>query len=116
MWCEISQAVDLMQALRARGLSLVDALSLLDSGPAMRFSVRFGRTGWSTGDRLFYECEVGAAQNASVTALSGNLTVPCCMLACALSCRAPALKVADALLAGCYIFIHCNQSGRTGDG
>ena len=58
MWCEISQSVDLVRELRVRGLSLPDALGLLDSGLPMRFEVAFGQTGWSTGNRLFYECEV----------------------------------------------------------
>jgi hypothetical protein len=57
-WCEISQSVDLVRELRVRGLSLPDALALLDGGPPMRFEVAFGQTGWSTGNRLFYECEV----------------------------------------------------------
>jgi hypothetical protein len=58
VWCEISQSVDLVRELRVRGLSLPDALSLLDGGLPMRFEVAFGQTGWSTGNRLFYECEV----------------------------------------------------------
>jgi hypothetical protein len=59
VWCEISQSVDLVRELRVRGLSLPDALGLLDGGLPMRFEVAFGQMGWSTGNRLFYECEVG---------------------------------------------------------
>lgn len=58
VWCEISQPVDLVRELRNRGFSLPDALALLDAGQPMRFEVAFGQTGWSTGNRLFYECEV----------------------------------------------------------
>ena len=48
-----------MAQLRRRSFDLENALALIDAAPGLAFEVHFGQTGWSTGHRLFYECEVG---------------------------------------------------------
>ena len=61
--------MDLLRALRARGVGLAAAVRLLDAGAPLRLAVQCGRSAWTTGNRNTFQFEV-ASRAASCLTLS----------------------------------------------
>mmetsp|Transcript_18219 Transcript_18219/g.54820 ORF Transcript_18219/g.54820 Transcript_18219/m.54820 type:complete len:276 (+) Transcript_18219:389-1216(+) len=69
-WAEVSQAVDLVNALRVGGCGLAEAVRYLDAGAPLRLSVYCGRSSWTTGNRNTFQFEVPRDTKSSLSVLS----------------------------------------------